>query len=136
MSDFKVGEKVDYFGHKGTILRTNVPVKDDNNKPGAIVEWDNRNLCPSQMTVPYNTLNLEEYDTPRLPTGKNSSNLTEIEMADTTKICPICRTEWKETEIVGKLYYDCLPCNRKREDIMEEYRLKVKAPCILSGDRR
>ena len=56
---FSPGDKVDYCGHKGTIEATSVPVKDDGGKLGASVKWDQKDLIPNPMAIPYKDLKFD-----------------------------------------------------------------------------
>lgn len=31
--------------------------------------------------------------------------------------CPICKTPWKETKFNMHVWYDCIPCGKRKEDI-------------------
>lgn len=136
---FKVGDKVEYFGEKGTIIKIDVPVPDDNSDLGAMVEWDAA-LIPPQMPVPYRfLLFVGDSSSPNLPKGNQTlysdlddffdgiGDLYHSDAINTQTHCPVCNTEWKETWIAGTKYLDCIPCGRKSEDILNS------APTHRSG---
>jgi len=143
MSDkkFKVGDKVDHYGHIGVITATSVSNKDDGGKLGAMVEWDDKNLVPPEMRIPYKDLLFVGEKNTSLPAGCGFglSPVSTNAVPDTPNcelVCPVCRNEWQETIIMKNKYYDCLTCNSKKEDIMKKYILTISKPDMVSGDRR
>lgn len=82
-----------------------------------VVEWDNNQLIPPQMTVPGYSLIPKP-----LPIGfadfygqaEWNGNYDPSFNRETQ--CPRCGSPWKETWIGHKAYYDCLKCNLKKED--------------------
>lgn len=129
MHIFKVGDEVFYHSkNKAKVIKTDEPVKDDNNKPGALIEFEDTSLIPPQMAVPYHTL------THSLPSGNVnytiSSGPTDVfhdigedpwgsnfNKIDKEKYCPHCGKKWKETWINYKAFYDCVDCGVKKEDV-------------------
>lgn len=138
---FKLGDKVSYQGTIGTIVKKNVVTGDGS--MGALVKWDDNNLIPPESRVPYTDLVFVVGNTV-LPKGNQKdleveygSSDTDIGATledflsgdnnyyqlydtdtDTETHCPVCNNTWKETWINGSSYYDCLTCNKKKEDIL------------------
>ena len=100
---FNVGDKVVYNGHKGVILKSGYPVKEDGNNLGALIEYEDKDLIPSQMGIPYRSL-------------KHRISV----MLSVKTHCPVCSAEWKETVGNRDVWYDCLKCGKTKEDITEE----------------
>lgn len=132
---FKVKDRIDYQGNLGTIIKIDVPVKDDNGKLGALVEWDNDQLVPPQMAVPYRFLLYAGQSLPvgqanvSIATAGNSGNQTfnvdvpEVKMNDERPInpdvaCPACGSIWTKTPHQTGVWYDCVKCNKTKEDIV------------------
>ena len=87
---FKVGNRVSYSpqNHIATIVKE-LP------ENRYIVEFDDHMLIPPQMTVPGEFLS-------KLPCESK---------------CPYCGKEWTETIIGRNIFYDCIPCKLKKEDV-------------------
>lgn len=138
---FKIGDRVDYYGKTGVVIKLDVPVA--NGPIGALVEWEDKDLIPPQMEIPYSQLlfvssnNTMKVHNNTLPVGNQSmygvvggdsdDDLDIWSMAygedssvNTETHCPVCRSEWKETWISHRPVYDCLKCNKKKEDIVKE----------------
>lgn len=53
---FQLGDRVTYNGSVAEIIKLNVPVPYGNNGMGATIEFENKNLIPPTMDVPYDKL--------------------------------------------------------------------------------
>ncbi len=120
---FALGDKVIHAGqHHGKIVKLDFPVKHDSNKPGAIIEFDDKNLIPPQMEVPYKTI------VKALPKGSGITVpppavyvelIVELENIDSEYNCPVCGEKWKETWHNTGIWHDCLKCNARKEDLVD-----------------
>ena len=144
-SYFKLGDRVIHAGrHHGKIIKLDYPVKDDGNKPGALMEFDDKGVIPPQMGVSYNSiikafptggpgtrsgtkvmtgakavLKIDGVEVAFAPVDGYSCSAKLITNTDTN--CPSCGDVWKETpHIVGDMWYDCIKCNKTKETIMKE----------------
>jgi DNA-directed RNA polymerase subunit RPC12/RpoP len=124
MVKFKQGDVVDYKGHIAEVKKINVPIPHSTTgEVGALVEWDRKDLAPSQMTIPYGDL---LYVGPKKDADVFGSDWVDLilesyESIDTDIQCPICDSKWKETWINKQPLYDCTKCNSTKESIMDKY---------------
>lgn len=100
---FKEGDKVIYNDFPAKVLEVGYPVKEDNDHPGVLVEFDGVDVVPPQMGVPYRFLK-------HALTGGINGNTH----------CPVCKTAWKETLGQSNIWYDCLKCAKTKEDILKD----------------
>lgn len=125
--NFKIGDKVSYNGESGVIIMLDKTLP--SGLLGAMVEWDNDKLLPPQMTVPYSHLTLISRppsnqsfgNSNPLPSGNFSLNKAKFKNTIETH-CPVCDTEWKMTYVFKEPAYDCLKCNKTKEDIVANYK--------------
>lgn len=58
-----------------------------------LVDYDNKSVLPCKLMA------------------------TEYELIRSIDVCPGCGNEWTEVPLFNSTAYDCLTCNRKKEDI-------------------
>lgn len=123
---FKVGDKVDYFGNIGTVTGLDVPVKNDFNKPGALVQWDNKGLVPPEMAVPYSKL---QFVGTSLPIGNQAvyglgedpwTSHSLSKNNDVEKNCPVCGTEWEDRALILSSFKYCKKCKETKEFLVKK----------------
>jgi len=93
---FKYGDKV--------VVGTNDGIIDSVRKVGdnfiCTVKFSDQRLIPPTM----------EYE---------QRHVSFIESND--EVCPFCHTRWKTTKYLNNVWKDCVPCNKKSEELIDQY---------------
>lgn len=108
MSKFNLGDRVVY-----TPKTVDAKIVRIFSNGECVIEFDDKNLIPPQMTVPETFLALKT--SPAL-FGDYGWTREEASARYSDTNCRKCGQEWKETWIGRTAYYDCLKCGIKKED--------------------
>lgn len=108
--EFDVGDYVEYNNgqeiHKAQITHIfndmfSIPYEVE-------IEFLDNTLCPPTMRVSFDRI--EHYKNP-----------IKIEVCPTfgpiEKVCPKCGTPWHRSSFGHKIWFDCLRCNKRKEDL-------------------
>lgn len=109
---FTVGQQVIYKGQKDYGAKVVDVLPNDEYR----VEFDDTHLIPPIMLVPGVSLRAKTLPS---PWGFSVGYDMEVKEGSPTNLenCPKCGGSWKETWIGYNVYYDCLKCSLKREDV-------------------
>jgi hypothetical protein len=111
---FRIGDKV-FLRVNDLITGTVVEVLPASYK----VKFHNPNLLPQIMEFIETDLHFY-FDSQLAETKINIPDSKGHLNVNTKTHCPQCGDVWKETAIGFDLYYDCISCNIKKEDVVDE----------------
>jgi hypothetical protein len=102
MPKFKFGDRVEVSGHRCVVRSVRTDTKGNYHY---VVRWDNEHLIPRE----------DEY---------GEIFLNEIlklynRFINTDTYCPVCENKWHKTAYGSNVWFDCLTCNKKKEDIVK-----------------
>jgi hypothetical protein len=102
MPRFKFGDRVEVSGHRCIVRSVRI---DTNGNYHYVVKWDSEQLIPREMEYPEMHLNetLKLYN----------------RFIDTSIYCPLCENKWHKTAYGNNVWFDCLRCGKKKEDIVK-----------------
>lgn len=111
MARFKVGDKVKFTKDDGTVVTgtvSNLFIEPYGVGTVYDVSLDDKNLIPNIMEIE------ERYLTP----ADDYHRKFMRHYYNTEHFCPICGSEWKKTAYGKNIWYDCVKCNKRKEDIL------------------